>query len=156
MTQLRTMTEIEFQRWRAGSVVAYGQEKVKAGQWPQDDALRLSSEEHDRLLPLGLATPNHELLTIIDDRARSVGILWFATATRFEQPEAYVYDIAVAVDRQQEGHALNALRLLEDIARSRQLCGIALHVFGHNTAARALYEKLAYAPTHISLFKPLA
>jgi ribosomal protein S18 acetylase RimI-like enzyme len=36
------------------------------------------------------------------------------------------------------------------------LAGIALHVFGHNQSARALYEKLGYAPTNLNLYKPLA
>jgi predicted GNAT family acetyltransferase len=31
----------------------------------------------------------------------------------------------------------------------------ALHVFGHNTTAQALYAKLGYSPTNINLFKAL-
>ena len=33
------------------------------------------------------------------------------------------------------------------------LQGIALHVFGHNTGAQALYGKLGYVPTNINMFK---
>ncbi len=36
------------------------------------------------------------------------------------------------------------------------LSGIALHVFGHNAAGRALYDQLGFRPTNISLFKPIA
>ena len=30
-----------------------------------------------------------------------------------------------------------------------------IHVVGHNTGAQALYAKLGYQPTNISLFKPI-
>ncbi len=40
-------------------------------------------------------------------------------------------------------------------AQKRGLSGIALHVFGQNTGAQALYQKLGYLPTNINMFKPL-
>lgn len=43
----------------------------------------------------------------------------------------------------------------EDEVRKLGLFGIALHVFGHNNGAQALYAKLGYQPTNISLFKPI-
>ncbi len=44
---------------------------------------------------------------------------------------------------------------LEVEARRLNLEAIRLHVFGHNTAARPLYEKLGYEPTNINMFKSL-
>jgi RimJ/RimL family protein N-acetyltransferase len=35
------------------------------------------------------------------------------------------------------------------------LSGIALHVFGHNHGAQALYAKLGFVATNINLFKSL-
>jgi hypothetical protein len=40
-------------------------------------------------------------------------------------------------------------------ARARGLAGVALHVFGHNSSAQALYHKLGYQTTNISMFKTL-
>jgi ribosomal protein S18 acetylase RimI-like enzyme len=51
------------------------------------------------------------------------------------------------------GYAMRAFEQLEAAVSSRGLCGIALHVFGHNEAARALYAKLGYRATNISMFK---
>jgi len=44
---------------------------------------------------------------------------------------------------------------LEDEVRRLDLSGIALHVFGRNKGAQALYAKLGFQPTNISLFKPV-
>ena len=54
---------------------------------------------------------------------------------------------------QRRGYATEAFTALEADARSRGLSAIGLHVFGHNTGARAFYEKLRYEATHIHMFK---
>jgi len=41
------------------------------------------------------------------------------------------------------------------MARTLGLSGIALHVFGHNSGAQALYASLGYQITNLNLFKPL-
>jgi ribosomal protein S18 acetylase RimI-like enzyme len=82
-----------------------------------------------------------------------VGALWFAVETRFDSRVAYVYDIVIHESHRRRGHATRAFKALEDDARALGLAGIALHVFGHNTQAQALYAKLGYGPTNIELFK---
>lgn len=44
---------------------------------------------------------------------------------------------------------------VEAEGHERGLTGIALHVFGQNTGAQALYQKLGYLPTNINMFKQL-
>ena len=44
---------------------------------------------------------------------------------------------------------------LEEEARRFGLTALALHVFGHNTAARALYEGIGYQITNINMRKDL-
>ena len=155
MTQLRTMSQSEYDLWLAESIAGYAKEKVASGQWSRERSLQLSRQEYAALLPRGLATPENHLFTITDDQGEPVGMLWYAVTTQFEKPVAYIYDVVVLDHRRREGHALADLQLLEQEAQQRGLTGISLHVFGHNTGARALYEKLGYGPTSISLFKPL-
>ena len=66
-----------------------------------------------------------------------------------------MYDIAVHPGHQRQGHATRAFAALEDEVRRRGLAGIALHVFGHNAGAQALYCRLGYQTTNINMFKPL-
>jgi len=67
-----------------------------------------------------------------------------------------VYDVYVRPEHQRKGHAGRAFAALEVEAHRLGLTGIALHVFGHNAGAQALYQKLGYVPTNINMFKPLA
>jgi ribosomal protein S18 acetylase RimI-like enzyme len=150
------MTEGEFFAFATEAVPAYAADKVASGQWSKDEALELSRKSFDELLPLGLATPDNYLFTIRDSTEQAgVGMLWIAVQDRGGKRIAYVYDISVKPQHQREGYATRALLALEDKVRSLGLSGIALHVFGHNAVAHALYVKLGYQPTNISMFKAI-
>ena len=155
MSALRPMTPSEYADWLVESIPAYATDKVASGQWSAAESLELSRREHDELLPQALATPDNHFYVIVDARSVAVGMLWFAVTARFNARIAYVYDVGVRPERQREGHATRAFLALEDEARRLGLAGVALHVFGRNTGARALYAKLGYQPTNINLFKPL-
>ncbi len=155
MTNLRPMTDPEYSAWLAQVIPAYATDKVSSGQWSAEESLERSKKEYAELLPLGRETPDHHLFTIVDAESAAVGVLWFAVKTKYGAPIAYVFDVEVSPERQRQGHAQRAFAALEDEVRRLGLSGIALHVFGHSTAARALYAKLGYEPTNISLFKPV-
>ena len=152
---LRAMTSREYETWKAAAIASYAADKVASGQWAADESLHLSTKEHGELLPQGLATPDNYLFTVLDDNSRPVGVLWFAVRTKFNASVAYVYNIEIDPQHRRHGHAYRALLALEEEARRLGLAGVALHVFGHNTTAQALYAKLGYAPTNINLYKPL-
>ncbi|MEO7338399.1 MAG: GNAT family N-acetyltransferase [Caldimonas sp.] len=149
------MTEPEYLAWTERTVPAYAADKVASGQLAQADALDLARKEYRELLPDGLATTDNHLLSILDVESRPVGMLWFAVKTKFATQVAYLFDINVWPDRQREGHASRAFAALEVEVRRLGLSGIALHVFGHNTGAQALYAGLGFRPTNISLYKPV-
>ena len=155
LSVLRPMTAAEYAEWSKRSVIGYAADKVASGQWTTEESLELSRKEHAELLPLGLETPDNHLFTVVDSEAAAVGMLWFAVKKKFGADVAYVFDIGIHPERQREGHAARAFLALEDEVRRLGLSGIALHVFGHNDAARALYARLGFRPTNISLFKPI-
>jgi ribosomal protein S18 acetylase RimI-like enzyme len=148
------MNAEEFPAYMAEAVCAFARDKVESGQWSHGSSLRLAQEGFDELLPQGLATPNHHLFTIRDSATRaSVGVLWFAVQQRAGENVAYVYDVLVDPKFRRSGYATQAFAALEAQAASHGLSGVALHVFGHNSAARALYGKLGFVPTGINMFK---
>lgn len=156
MTVLRPITEDEFVAWRETVIPEYAQDKVDAGQWPADQALALSRQEYDALLPQGRLTERHHLFTVLDADGQPVGTLWFVDKERGGRRIAYVYDIVILPAHRRRGHAERAFRAMEQEAARLGLAGIALHVFGHNQAAQALYRKLGYVPTNINMYKALA
>ena len=156
MPTLRPMTDAEFAGWLADAIAIYANEKVSSGAWTADAALARSAQEHTDLLPQGLATPDQHLHALCDDAGERVGWLWFGVTQWFGQRVAYVYDVSVQPARRRQGHARRALQALEPRVQALGLAGVALHVFGHNGAARALYAGLGYEPTNLNLFKPVA
>lgn len=157
MTVLSPMTESEFADYLAVAIPEYAQDKIASGQWAAAEALELSRRDYADQLCGGLSTPEHFLFTVRDGATQAgIGMLWFAVQERGGQRIAFVYDVAIQVEHQRQGHASRAFAALEDEVRRRGLSGIALHVFGHNTGAQALYRSLGYATTNITMFKQLA
>ena len=156
-TSLSPMTLAEYNAWLAESVPDYAHDKVAAGQWDEADALARSRAEVEGLLPHGLATAGHHLWAIRERvSGASIGTLWVAEQQHGARRVAYVFDFRIAAAHRRQGHARRAFVALEHEARALHLDGISLHVFGHNAAARALYEGLGYAATNITMFKPLS
>lgn len=150
------MTDAEFAAYLAFAIPDFARDKVKAGQWAAAESLELSRKGYAESLPQGLATPDNFLFAVRDDRtSEQIGMLWFGTQARGGQRIAYVYDIAIDAEHQRKGHASRAFAALEVDVQKRGLSGIALHVFGHNTGAQALYQKLGYLTTNINMFKQL-
>lgn len=155
MATLVPMSESEYAAYVEEVVPSYAAEKVVSGQWTQEESLALSKQSFDELLPQGRQTPDNHLFTILDSQSVPVGMLWFAAQVRAGQRIAYVYDVSIKPEHRRRGHAAGAFISLESKVCELGLSGIALHVFGHNVAAQALYARLGYAPTNISMFKPL-
>ena len=155
MSVLRPITDSEYNAWLEIVVPEYAEDKVASGQWSAESALELSRKEYSELLPRGKDTENNYLYTVLSVEGNPVGTLWFVAKDRADRRIAYVYDIYVAPEHRRCGHAFRAFQALESEVARLQLTGIALHVFGHNQAAQALYVKLGYVATNINMFKPV-
>jgi len=148
------MNAEEFAGYIERAIPEFAQDKVASGQWSEASSLELSRQGYDELLPKGLATPENFLFTLREVATQAVvGALWYAIQERAGQRIAYVYDVLVEPQYRRMGYAMQAFQMLEAEVRSLGLCGIALHVFGHNEAAQALYAKLGYQATNIVMFK---
>ncbi|MCU6433586.1 GNAT family N-acetyltransferase [Undibacterium sp. Jales W-56] len=156
MTSLIPMAQTEFDAYIDNAIPAYAKEKVRSGQWGEAESLKLARASFDELLPQGLTTPDHYLFSIqSDDAVHLVGMIWIAAQTRADARIAYVYDVMVKPEYQRLGYATAAFQALEHEVRKLELSGIALHVFGHNKSAQALYQKLGFWATNINMFKKI-
>lgn len=157
MIRLQPMNETEYQEYLAISIADYAQENVKAGRWNSEEALQKATQEYADILTDGLNTRNQYLFTIIDEQTgTTVGMLWFAATERANEQVAFVYDVIVYEQFRRLGYGEQAFLALETKARELGLKKIGLHVFGHNAAARAMYEKLGYVVTNVQMSKSLS
>lgn len=154
--ELAPMSSSEFERYCERAISEYAAEHIRSGRWSAEDGYERAKQEYQDLLPDGVATPNQYLYTLKEAATQTaVGILWYALQTQAGQPVAFIYDIAIDPAFRRKGYATQAFHALEDQARSQGMRHIRLHVFGHNHAARALYEKLGYLATNIMMMKSL-
>ena len=157
MTTLVPMTDAQFQRYLQAMIPEYAQDKVLSGQWAQAEALELARKSLLDSLPQGLATPDHYLYAMESGAHRDVvGMIWIAALQRGDRRVAFVFDVTVEEPYRRQGHASRAFAAIERKALELGVSGVALHVFGHNPQAHALYVKLGYITTNTNMFKALA
>lgn len=154
MIELRPMTQAEYESYLASAIADYAEDKVQAGNWPAEGALERSAKEFEKYLPMGLETPGNEVCTLVDTaRGIRVGMIWYALLPESTQPIWFIFDFSIDPEQRRRGYAVQALTALEEEARAQGIKSIELHVFGHNTAARALYEKMGFEITNINMRK---
>lgn len=157
MNTLTPMNEAQFQRYLQVMIPDYAQDKVRSGQWAQTEALELARQSMQDSLPQGVATPDNHLFVMEHGPQREVvGMIWIAAMQRGDRRVAYVFDVMVDAPYRRQGHATWAFAAMEKKALELGLSGVALHVFGHNPQAQALYVKLGYITTNVNMFKTLA
>ena len=157
MMQLVPMTETEYLAYLESDIQHYAEEQVKAGNWHPSEALEKSRREHQQLLADGLATPHQYIFSLQDEETGlKVGTIWFAVDDKKLRPSAFVYDFVIHDEFRRKGFGTQALRALENKLKELGVNKISLHVFGHNHAARALYDKVGYEVTGILMSKTLS
>jgi RimJ/RimL family protein N-acetyltransferase len=156
MVQLIPTTEPDYQTWLAHVIKGYAQDKIDAGSWSPEEALDRSQKEFDELLPDGTATKDNYLYSVHDPQIdKNVGVVWICIVDRRWHKIAFIYDFEIDEQYRRQGYGTQALLALDDKVRELGLDTIDLHVFGHNPGARALYEKVGYVATDITMRKKL-
>jgi ribosomal protein S18 acetylase RimI-like enzyme len=156
MVALLPMSPAEFNDYLDKGIRNYSAEKVKAGAWPEKDADRLAVEAFDKLLPRGLDTENQHLYSITDEaNGNRVGIIWIGVKDRSPERGAWIWDFVIFEQHRRKGYATEALRALDRVLSSMNIDSVSLHVFGHNTAAIALYEKYGFRSTDINMTRAI-
>lgn len=82
-----------------------------------------------------------------------VGMIWIAKTSTTNPDQGYIFDFIIYEPHRGKGYGKQAMKEIEIIAKELGMNKIGLHVFGHNTIARGLYEKLGYEITNINMMK---
>jgi ribosomal protein S18 acetylase RimI-like enzyme len=157
MTTLKPMGEQQFVAFAEECIARYASDNVQAGRWSLSSAPERGRLDFERLLPLGLQTPDHFLYEIVDEAlGLAVGSLWFAIVhTASDARSGFIYYIWIRPELRGRGYAKAALEAIEAVASDHGLATIALHVFSFNTTAQALYRSVGYGITGMNMQKPL-
>jgi RimJ/RimL family protein N-acetyltransferase len=143
-----------FPAFRAHLETHYARDKVDSGAWSLAEAPRRAAAELDGLLPQETDTRDHFLFYVVDTVTHEeVGTVWIHVRDQGSGRVVWIYDLEVFDRFRRRGYATRILAAVEDKARELGADRVELHVFGHNAAARRLYERSGYEPTSISMSK---
>jgi RimJ/RimL family protein N-acetyltransferase len=154
--RLVELGDAPYHDYRKDLVRNYAADKVRTGAWSQAEAEGRATRDVDGLLPEGPATQGHFLYSVRDDSTDAeVGIVWFALRDSGVGRSVWIYDIIINENFRRRGYASRTLELVEARAKELGAKSVELHVFGHNQGAQALYEKVGYGVTSITMAKPI-
>ena len=147
--RLEPMTEDQYKPWRTEAEAHYARSAAASGQ-SAHEAARSAADTYARLLPDDFATPGNHFWYAYDGDRR-VGFLWVAVT----HGTAVIHNVAVEPDVRRQGYGRAIMLAAERWCHENALTRIGLHVFAHNTGARALYEQLGFTETGRTMAKHL-
>jgi ribosomal protein S18 acetylase RimI-like enzyme len=152
--RLEPMTDEQYRAFRDSAEDHYAKEMAESGSLSWEDAVQKAAADFAHNLPKGLATPDSHLLTAYDGDTE-VGVLWLRIRTHADGRRTHVGYIEVREEVRREGYGRLIMTAAEAIGRDLGASTIGLTVWGHNVAARALYEELGYETTSVQMRKRL-
>jgi GNAT superfamily N-acetyltransferase len=151
---LEPMSAERYVSWKAALIASYAEEKVRAGNWPEEGSLERSAAECAKELPDGLDSVGHDIFIGTVD-GQEIGFLWLFTNPELSPPETFIFDIEVDAEHQGKGYGRGLLEAGERWCIGRGVTAMKLHVFGFNTTAIKLYETSGYEITNLNMTKRL-
>ncbi len=156
MIELSELPRERFSSYRDDLVRDYARDKVWAGAWSPEEAPGRAAADVDGLLADGTETEGHYLYLLQDSSSvEEVGVVWLAALDSGVGRSVWIYDVQIHEPFRRKGHGTQALRAVEKKATELGAESVELHVFGHNPAARALYEKVGYETTSVVMRRRL-
>ena len=148
---IRPLRQEEYDGFVQRGMAFYVDDMVRAG-IDREVAQAKADTDFPKLLPDGLATPEHFVYAIEDD-GRFAGYLWLCNRDGELGHNLFVY--AVEIDEEFRGRGLGraAMVFAEEEAQRLGIAKVALNVFGGNDVARRLYHSLGYEETAVHMEK---
>jgi GNAT superfamily N-acetyltransferase len=153
--RLAPMSDEEHAEFRERSEVSYAAEIAASRAVPLPEARRQAAEDHERLLPEGVRTPDHYLWTAYEGD-EPVGDIWLHVETKPDGLHASGYGFEVRQELRRRGYGRAIAAAAEQRCREMNVVSIGLTVFGPNKAAQRLYEDLGFEVTVLQMRKHLS
>lgn len=142
---LRRMTDAEFETFCAYSVQDRKRELMQQNHLTPEAALAEAQKELAEMLPDGIHTEHHSLMTVDDAQSNvAVGFLWIIHEETDGKRQSFLCDFVIHAEYRRKGYAAAALHAMEQMAKGTGCEESVLFVANTNAAANALYEKCGY------------
>ena len=153
--RIEPMNQATYESYLPVAIEEYAGDKSSARTWSEHEAFAKATEEFAALLPEGLKTKDHYLFTFRDETGSDIGMVWVHVTEESRGRCAFIFDVKITSEKQNQGYGKEALRLLEVILKRMNVKKISLHVFAHNERAIHVYDSLGYETTDYHMSKSL-
>jgi GNAT superfamily N-acetyltransferase len=126
---LEPMSDEEYAEFRERSEVSYAAQIAASRAVSLPEARRHAAEDHERLLPEGVRTPDHYLWTAYEG-GEPVGHLWLHVETKPDGRDAFGYGIEVRPELRRRGYGRAITAAAEQKCGEMNVVSIGLTVFG--------------------------
>lgn len=151
MIYFEPIREDEFDEYWKHSVESWMKDMGKAGLIDSSISYEEAEGHVKKFIPEGIHTPGHHFMHIIANGDK-IGTLWIEIRTK-GTTEAYLWDIFIENGYRGKGYGKDAMVKLDEFVKEKGAIKISLNVFGFNTVARSLYQKMGYQDAAITMLK---
>jgi ribosomal protein S18 acetylase RimI-like enzyme len=149
MIKLELILQKDYETFLEHAVQEYADDHVRNGNWSADEALEKSRKDFEHHLPNGIHTPNQYIWSIVDESNHKIGVLW----VQLKEAKAFIFDFIIDREYRGKGYGKQALTAMDEKLKSMGAESVALHVFGDNMSAQALYKKMGFEVTDMHMRK---
>lgn len=154
LVKLDPMTNEQYVSWLDVAISEYAEDKARVGNETSENALEVSRQKFNELMPDGINTAGTYLFNVVDEKSNQiVGVLWIKIRNQLQ--EMFIYDIRMDEHFKGQGYGKQTLQALESFVRESGIPKISLHVFGDNEIALKLYRSAGFVETNILMSKSL-
>lgn len=143
-----------FVAWMSRCESEYTEDLIAGGE-SAETAARHAADSLQRAFPNETATADNVVFDLVHDTDGVVGYLWIGRDQTGGEASWWIWDVVVESAHRGKGYGREAMRLAESYARAQGARSLGLSVFGHNIAARRLYEASGYTVTTVKMRKVL-
>lgn len=140
---LSPMTKEYYKDFYRTSLEHHALELSREGNITPEAAACTAEQELDEMLPMGMDTPGHYLMTVCSNGVPA-GYLWFLTEESDGMHQAFLCDFRIEEACRRRGTGKAAMAEFQKAAAALGCAECTLFVEGCNSPARALYEKCGY------------
>lgn len=156
MLRLVPMDDAAFEAFLQRAVPRRAERSVRRGIWLADRALEASRQDYARLFAQGRQTPNHHFVDVVETASgATVGEAWYEASESGGKVHFWIQWIAIWPEYQRRGYGRELLGLLEAEALRLGAEKTLLNVWTDNPGALALYTRVGYAPTSLTMAKAI-
>jgi len=154
MIYLHEMTRYDFIKFKERTIVSYAQDIHENIGVSMDEALKMSKDQTQALLPDGPETARHGFLSIlIKDPKTVIGHLWYQGMQ--DPKEVFIFHLEIFEEYRNRGFATMAMHQFEIYLKDKGIQRIRLNVFKKNGFALRLYEDVGFEVTNMQMQKDI-